>query len=160
MRYSYNTTVATSGAGTATFPHHQSSSRVFSGFRVTQSLVFFKVLCRSLFFFFLLAIVLSMLHWFYLSFIFWPLYCLSFTDSICLLSFGHCIVYPSPILFVFYLLAIVLSILHWFYLSFFFWPLCCPSFTDLRLLITSVASSSFSCSISQKSSPLSFLCNI
>ena len=97
MRYSYNTTVATSGAGTATFPHHQSSSRVFSGFRVTQSLVFFKVLCRSLFFFFLLAIVLSILHRFYLSFIFWPLYCLSFTDSICLFSFGPCVVHPSLI---------------------------------------------------------------
>jgi hypothetical protein len=46
---------------------------VFSGVRVTRSLVL-CVFCRSLFILFLLAIVLSVL----LSFFFWPLCCLSF----------------------------------------------------------------------------------
>ena len=71
--------------------------------------------------FFLLAIVLSVLLWF-----FWSLYCLPF-----FFSFGHCIVCPS-----FFLLAIILSVL-----LFFFWPLYCLSFFVLRILI--LASSHF-----------------
>ena len=69
-----------------TFPEHLSSLPVFSGVRVTRSLVlyvcFVYVVCP--FVLFLLAIVLS---------VFWPL---------CCLSFGHCVVC---------LLAIVLSVL-------------------------------------------------
>jgi hypothetical protein len=44
-----------------TFPEHTSSPPVFRGVRVAQSLVFYVVLCRSLFVLFLLAIVLSVL---------------------------------------------------------------------------------------------------
>jgi hypothetical protein len=114
---------------------------------------------------FLLAIVLSVLHWsttsddhfsfghcivcpstiydFWWSFFFWPLYCLSFFDL--------------RLLMIIFLLAIVLSVLrrsttsddHFsfghciicpssiydFWWSFFFWPLYCLSFVDLRLLM-------------------------
>ena len=49
-----------------TLPDHQSSPPVFSGFRVTRSLVSCVMFCRSLF-------VL-------LSFFFWPLCCLPFFD--------------------------------------------------------------------------------
>jgi hypothetical protein len=59
-----NTTGATSGAGTATFPEHQISLPIFSGVRVAWSLVFCVGFFRSLF-------VL-------LFFFFWPLSCLSF----------------------------------------------------------------------------------
>jgi len=48
----------TSGAGIAYPPGAQSSPPMFSGVRVAQSLVF-VVFCRSLFFFFLFVIVLS-----------------------------------------------------------------------------------------------------
>ena len=74
--------------------------------------------CRSLFFlfsFFLLAIAL-----FVLSF-FWPLHCLFFPSyGYCIVcpSFGHCIVCP------FLLLAIALSVLS------FFWPLHCLFFSS------------------------------
>ena len=123
-----------------TLPKHMSSPPDLSGVRVAQSL-FFCVMCSwSLFvplsFFFLLAIVLSVLHCIVctsivvyllaialsvllLLFIFWPLYCLYFYSR---LSFGPCIVCTS---IVFYLLAIVLSVLL---LSFIFWPLYCLYF--------------------------------
>jgi hypothetical protein len=42
-------------------PEHMSSPPVFNRVRVAQSLVFYVVLCRSLFVLFLLAIVLSVL---------------------------------------------------------------------------------------------------
>jgi hypothetical protein len=82
----------------------------FTGVHVARSLVFCVVFCGLLF-------VL-------LSFLFWPLCCLSFGHcvvclliivlsvfwSLCCLSFGHCVVC---------LLVIVLSV---------FWLLCCLSF--------------------------------
>jgi hypothetical protein len=54
-----NMTGATCGAGTACLPEHLSSPPVFSGVRITRSLVFSVVFCISLF-------VL-------LSFFFWPI---------------------------------------------------------------------------------------
>jgi hypothetical protein len=112
-----------------THPKHLRSSPVSSGVRVTWSLVFCVVLCRSLF-------VL-------LYFFIWPLCCLSFVDlriqitplvssrssymsqhssKYKLLSFDHCIVCPFSIydfrLLLWYLqtfyLSIVLSVLFWF----------------------------------------------
>jgi hypothetical protein len=44
-----NTTDATGGAGTAPVPRHLRSHQVYSGHRVTQSLVLCVVLCISLF---------------------------------------------------------------------------------------------------------------
>ena len=105
---------------------------------------------------YLLAIVLSDLLRFkdsdYLFGIFWPLCCLTFFDLQImitpLLSFGHCVVWPSSIyrlwLPLWYLLAIVLSVLLWYtdydYLFGVFWPLCCLSFFDLQILITPLVS--------------------
>ena len=75
---------------------------------------------------YLLAIVLYVLFWFtasdYPFGIFWPLCCLSFFDLWILItplvSFDHCVVFPSLIygfwLPLWYLLAIVLSVLLWF----------------------------------------------
>jgi hypothetical protein len=57
--YQSNTTGATSGSGTATFPEHLNSLPIFSGVRVTRFLILCLVLCRSLFVLFLLAILLS-----------------------------------------------------------------------------------------------------
>jgi hypothetical protein len=118
--------------------------------------VFCVVFCRWLFVIFLLTIVLSILLWFTdsdCSFgIFWPLCCLSFFDLQILIaplvSFDHCVVYPSLIyrfwLVLWYLLTIVLSILLWFTdsdCSFgIFWPLCCLSFFDLQILIAPLVS--------------------
>ena len=119
------------------------------------------IVCLSLIYSFwfplwyLLAIVLSVFHWFTASDfpfgIFWSLYCLSFIDLLLispLVSFGHCIVCISLIYsfwFPFwYLLAIVLSVFHWFTASDFpfgiFWSLYCLSFIDLRLLISPLVS--------------------
>jgi hypothetical protein len=62
--FAYNTTGATSGAGTA-YPYGKPAfTRGFSGVCVTRSLGLIVMFCRLLF-------VL-------LSFFFWPLYCLSF----------------------------------------------------------------------------------
>jgi hypothetical protein len=90
----------------------------------------------------------------------------------CPFSFSHCAVCPSSIFgfwlplwhlqsfLVLFLLAIVLSVLllslasdylfgiFKLFLSFFCWPLCCLSFFHLWLLITSLASSYFSCPFS------------
>jgi uncharacterized membrane protein len=120
------------------------------------------IVCLSLIYSFwfplwyLLAIVLSVFHWFTASDfpfgIFWPLYCLYFIDLQLLIStlvsFGHCIVCISLIYsfwFPFwYLLAIVLSVFHWFTASDFpfgiFWPLYCLYFIDLQLLISLLVS--------------------
>ena len=120
------------------------------------------VVCSSLRYWFwlplwyLLDIVLSDLLRFtdydYLFVIFWPLCCLTFFDLQILItplvSFGHCVVWPSPIyrfwLPLCYLLAIVLSVLLWYtdsdYLFGIFWPLCCLTFFDLQILITSLVS--------------------
>ena len=84
-----------------------------------------------------------------LSFVFWPLCCLSFDFRLLIAhwylhTFGHCIICPLIFDFwlpigIFTLLAIVLSVL-WFstsdcpLISSHFWPLCCLSF-DFRLLI-------------------------
>ena len=103
-----------------------------------------------------LAIVLSDLLRFtdsdYLFVIFWPLCCLTFFDLQILitplLSFGHCVVWPSSIyrflLPLWYLLAIVLSVLLWDtdsdYHFGIFWPLCCLTFFDLQIMITSLVS--------------------
>ena len=75
----------------------------FSRVRAAQSLVSCVMLC--LFVFLSFFIVLSFLLLF-TTFI-WPLYCLSFCDL--LLSFCHCIVFPSAIYY--FHLAIVLSFL-------------------------------------------------
>ena len=104
----------------------------------------------------LLAIVLSVLLRFtdydYLFGIFWPLCCLFFFDILILItslvSFGHCVVWPSSIyrfwLPFWYLLAIVLSDVLRFtdsdYSFVVFWPLCCLSFFDLQILITFLVS--------------------
>ena len=98
-----------------------------------------------------MAIVSSVLLWFmpsdYPFGIFSPLYRLSYFD-LCLLitplvSFGHCIVYPTSIyafwLPLWYHLAIVSSVLLWFVPSDYpfgiFWPLYRLSYFDLCLLI-------------------------
>jgi hypothetical protein len=57
-----NMTSATRGTGTATLPEHLSSPTVFSGVRVTRSLVLCVMFCRSLFVLFLLVIVLYVLR--------------------------------------------------------------------------------------------------
>ena len=104
----------------------------------------------------LLAIVLSDLLRFtdseYSFGIFWPLCCLTFFDLQILItplvSFGHCVVWPSSIyrfwLPLWYLLAIVLSVLLRFtdsdYSIGIFWPLCCLNFLDLQILITHLVS--------------------
>jgi hypothetical protein len=107
-------------------------------------------------FWYLFAIVLSVLLWFmssgYTFGIFSPLYCLSFFD-LCLLvtllvSFRHCIVCPSLIysfwLHFWYLFAIVSFVLLWFIASGYtfgiFSPLYCLSFFDLCLLVTLLVS--------------------
>jgi hypothetical protein len=108
---------------------------------------------------YLLFIVLSILHWFTASGctfgIFFPLCCMSFIDLrlliASLVSFAHCVVCPSLMygfwLHLWYLLFIVLYILHWFTASDctfgIFWPLWCMSFIDLRLLIAPLVSSNF-----------------
>ena len=100
--------------------------------------------------------MLSVLFWYtdsdYLFGIFWPLCCLTFFDLqiliTSLLSFGHCVVWPSSIyrfwLHLWYLLAIVLSDLLLFTDSdnYFgvFWSLCCLFFFDILILITSLVS--------------------
>jgi hypothetical protein len=111
----------------------------------TSMYVFWLPLC------YMLAIVSSVLLWFmpsdYLFGIFWPLYRLSYFD-LCLLitplvSFGHCIVYPTLIyafwLPLWYLLAIVSSVLLWItatdYPFGIFWPLYRISYFDWWLLI-------------------------
>ena len=109
----------------------------------------------SLLLWYLLAIALSVLRFtasHYSFGIFWPLYCLSFYALRLLItplvSFGHCIVYPSTLygfsLLLWYLLAIALSVLLRFTSSHYpfgiFWPLYCLSFYALRLLITPLVS--------------------
>jgi hypothetical protein len=120
------------------------------------------VVCPSLIYSFwlplwyLLTIVLYVLLWFtasdYTFGIFWSLCCMSFFDLQLLItplvSFGHCVVYPSLIdsfwLPLWYLLAIVLYVLLWFTASDYpfgiFWPLCCIFLFDLQLLITPLVS--------------------
>jgi hypothetical protein len=110
-----------------------------------------SIYCLWLPFWYLLAIVLSVLLFTasdYLFGIFWPLYCLSFyllPLITSLVSFGHCIVCPSIYclwLPFWYLLVIVLSVLLFSasdYLFGIFWPLYCLSFYLLPL-ITSLVS--------------------
>ena len=87
----------------------------------------------------------------FLSFLFWPLCCLS---SI----YGFWLpLWHLQTFLVIFILAIVLSVLlpsmasdYLFdifnlFLSFLFWPLCCLSFFHLWLLITSLVSSNVSC---------------
>jgi hypothetical protein len=139
-----------------------SSPPVHSEVRVSRSLVFCVVLCRSLFVF--------------LSFLFWSLFCLSLLDLRFLISLlvivlsvpprftvsdfsvGHCFVCPSTIYgfcFLFWSLYCLsfffwslycLSFFFWslYCLSFFVWSLYCLSFYDLRLLITPFLFSTFS----------------
>jgi hypothetical protein len=89
------------------------------------------VVCPSLMYgfwlhlWYLLPIVLSILHWYTASdctfHIICPLCCISFIDIRLLIaplvSFAHCVVYPSLIygfwLHLWYLLPIVLYVLHW-----------------------------------------------
>ena len=105
---------------------------------------------------YLLAILMSDLLRFtdsdYLFGIFWPLCCLTFFDLQILItplvSFGHCVVWPSSIyriwLHFWYRLAIVLSDRLRFTDSYYtfgiFWPLCCLTFFDLQILITPLVS--------------------
>ena len=91
-------------------------------------------------FWYLLAIVLSVLLWLmdsdYPFGIFWPLYCLFFFDWRILITS------------LWYLLAIALSVLLWLMDSDYpfgiFWPLYCLFFFDWWILITSLVSSNFS----------------
>jgi hypothetical protein len=104
-----------------TLPEHLSSPPVFSGVRVTRSLV----LCvcfvdRDLF-----LCILSCGHCVVCSSVFWPLCCLFFCLFVIVLSvplsFGHCVVCSSI-----------------------FWPLCCLFFFDIRILTTPLISSNSS----------------
>ena len=99
-----------------TLLEHLSSPLVFSGVRVTRSLVLCVMFCRSLFVLFLLAIVFSVLLWF------------TDSDYLPLVSFGHCIVCSS--------------LIYRFWLPPFgiFWSLCCLSFLDIQILITPLVS--------------------
>ena len=84
--------------------------------------------------------------------VFWSLCCLTVFDLqiliTSLVSFGHCVVWPSSIyrfwLHLWYLLAIVLPDLLRFtdsdYSFGIFWPLCCLTFFDLQILITPLVS--------------------
>ena len=106
----------------------------------------------SLLLWYLLVIVLSVLLRFtasHYSFdIFWSLYCLSFYALRLLItplvSFGHCIVYPSTLygfsLHLWYLFVFVLFVILRFtashYIFGIFWSLYCLFFYALRLLIT------------------------
>jgi hypothetical protein len=120
-----------------TLPEHLSSPPVFSGVRVTRSLILY-VFCWSLFVF--------------LYIFFWSLCCLFFFDIRILItlvvSFGHCVVCSSSIygfwLPLWYLLVIVLSVLLRYtdsdYPCGIFWSLCCLFFFDIRILITLVVS--------------------
>jgi hypothetical protein len=114
-----------------TLPEQLSSPPVFSGVRVTRSLVLYVCFvdrCLS-FCVFLLAIVLSVLlsigHCVVCSSVFWPLCCLFFcllAIVLCvLLSFGHCVVCSSV-----------------------FWPLCCVFFFNIRILNNPLVSSNSS----------------
>ena len=108
----------------------------FSGVRVAQSLglrVYVVDRCLS-----------------FCSFVFWSLCCLFFFDIRILITslFGHCVVCSSSI-YGFWLplcLAIVLSVLLRYTDSdyLFVWSLCCLFFFDIRILITSLVSSSSS----------------
>ena len=117
-----------------TLSEHMSSLPVCSGVRVTRSLVLCVMLCRSLFV--------------PLSFLFWPLCCLSFCLLVIvlsvLLSFGHCVVCPSVFwslcrLF-FCRLVIVLSVLlsfgHCVVCPSVFWSLCCLFFCLLAIVLS------------------------
>jgi hypothetical protein len=154
---------------------HLSSHLVFSGVRVTRSLVWCVcfvdrclsfcpfsfghcVVCFSLIygfwlpFWYILAIVLSVLLWYtdsdYPCGILWPLCFLFFFDIRILItpvvSFGNCVVCSSLIygfwLPLWYPLAIVFSVLLWYtdsdYPCGIFWQLCCMFFFDRRILIT------------------------
>ena len=82
---SKDTTGATSGTGTVSpFRRTCVHPRILVRVRVTRSLVFCVMFCRSVFVLFLLIIVLSVLPRFtasdYLFGIFWSLCCLSFLD--------------------------------------------------------------------------------
>ena len=88
----------------------------------------------------------------FLFFFFWLLCCLAFklrlliiplasSSFSCPFSFGYCVVWPSNYAYVYPFGVFKL------FLSFFLWLLCCLAF-KLRLLITSLASSSFSCPFS------------
>jgi hypothetical protein len=112
-----STTGATSGGG----PDYPSGTpefiHGFCGVRISRSLAFCIVFCRSLFVLF--------------SFLFWPcVVCPSLIYGLWLSLW--------------YLLAIVLSILPWFtdydYPFSIFWPLCCLSFFDLRIMIIPLVS--------------------
>ena len=132
-------------------PEHLISSPVFSGVRVTRSLVLcvcFVDRCLA-FYTFILAIVLSVLLRYtdsdYPFGILWPLCFQFFFDIriliIPLVSCGHCVVNSSSIyrfwLPLWYLVAIVLSVLLRYtdsdYPFGILWPLCCLFFFDIRI---------------------------
>jgi hypothetical protein len=114
------------------------------------------IYCFLLPLWYLLTIVLYVLHWYTVSYylfgIFWSLYWMSFFDILFLItslvSFDHCFVCPSLIycflLPLWYILTIVLNVLLWSTVSYFlfgiFWPLYCMSFFDILFLITSLVS--------------------
>jgi hypothetical protein len=111
---------------------------LFSGVRVTRSLVFCVMVCRSLFV--------------PLSFFFWSLCSLFFKIRLLithLVSCDHCVLCPSSYGFwlpICYLVIIVFSVLRVTSSDYPFailWPLCSLSFA-LRLLITHLLSSRFS----------------
>ena len=94
-------------------------------------------------FWYLVAIVLSVIPRFCIVYHSSILYCLSFLDLRLLItplvSCGHCIVCPSSILYCLSFLDFVLSLLPRFTTSDYpcgiLWPLYCLSFLDLRLMI-------------------------
>ena len=107
---------------------------LFSGVRVTRSLVFCVMVCRSLFV--------------PLSFFFWPLCSLFFELRVLithLLSCDHCVLCSSSYSFclpIWYLVTIVFSVLQDTASDYPFgilWPLCSLSF-ELRVLITHLLS--------------------
>ena len=107
---------------------------VLSGLQITASDYPFGVFKLFLSFFFWLLCCLA----FKLRLLIIPLACSSFS---CPFSFGYCVVWPSNYAYVYPFGVFKL------FLSFFLWLLCCLAF-KLRLLISSLASSSFSCPFS------------
>ena len=123
-----------------THPEHLSSPPVFSGIRVTRSLVLGVcfvdlciIFCPSSFGHCVIC-PSSFGHCVICPSVFWPLCCLSFLFwPLCYLSFFF---WPLCYLSFFFWPLCYLSFFFWplCYLSFFFWPLCCLSF-DVRILI-------------------------
>jgi hypothetical protein len=131
-----NTTDATSGAGTAYLPEHLSSSPVFSGVRVTRSLVLYvcfvdRFLSFCTFSFGLCVVCSSSIYGFWLP-----------VNEERTGKFLWQVEHIHGHLWHRYSIA-VNQVLAFLYL--FFWPLCCLFFFDIRILITPLVSSNSHC---------------